>query len=498
MHNTVLAIDRGTTQIKAALFDFSGNVLKIVSVPCEQATGKQPGWFEQDLPLIWEHVSMAVRRLWQEGFDPQSVAAVSVTGQGCGVFLLDEHGQPVRRGIVSLDERARGMAKQADRDGTSGRARAITGFGLIGCSPQLILKWVKENEPENYARIRYTLFSKDWVNYCLTGVLCTDRTDASGAGLLRLGSHQPADEVFGMLDMPEAAQFLPPVYESGRVIGTVTETAAEKTGLLAGTPVVAGAHDIAGCAYGTCGDREGDLVLIFGTLGVVLAPMASAYAPGKGATTLKGASSQGWLTHANIRGAGRSLDWFVDLLMHAEKEQAAREGASVFTRIEEKLDACRLSDVICHPYLFGEKVNADAAGGLNGLKGWHTRWDVLMGAYQGVVYAFLNAVREIEKIRATERIFLCGGGSNSRLICQLLADSSGVEVIVPVTGETTCRGGALLAIAQANPAAGVLQAPAVAPGRVYRPNPQMRTEHEARFARFLAMQDTLSRGVWGF
>jgi len=218
LSDLILAVDRGTTNVKATLFDLALNQVAVVCHANPAVQSLHDLWAEADVEALWQAATSAVQKLWADGNDPARVRAVVMAGQGNGLFLIDGDGQPVRRGILSLDSRANSLVKQWQDDGRY--AQAITRLSFpFGPSGQLsLLAWLAGNEPEVLARAQHALFSKDWIRYRLTGAVATDFTDASGAALLDHASQGYAENVFADFGISDSIRLL-----SVRFFGTLFE-----------------------------------------------------------------------------------------------------------------------------------------------------------------------------------------------------------------------------------------------------------------------------------
>ena len=265
----ILGIDLGTSGTKTVLFDTRGTTLAshTVEYPLHQPKN---GWAEQDPEDWWQAVKETVRAVLQTaGIDANSVRGVGLSGQMHGLVMLDGYGNVLRRAILWCDGRTQ---KQCDEiTDTVGREKLIAvtaNPALPGFTAGKIL-WVREHEPEIYEKCRHILLPKDFIRYKLTGEFATEVSDASGMNLLDVPNRRWSGEVLSALDIDPAV--LGTMYESVDVTGTVTKSAAEATGLAAGTPVVGGAGDNAAAAIGTGVVETGRAFTTIGTSGVIFA-----------------------------------------------------------------------------------------------------------------------------------------------------------------------------------------------------------------------------------
>ena len=265
----LIGMDLGTSGTKTVLFDREGRVAASATVeyPLYQ---ERNGWAEQD-PLDWWNAACQTLRevMAQSGVDPKDVKGLGISGQMHGLVMLDKEGKVLRRSIIWCDQRTAKQCEEITRLVGKERLIQITANpALTGFTASKIL-WVRENEPQLYARCAHILLPKDYVRYRLTGEFATEVSDASGMQLLDVPKRQWSQEVLEKLQIDPA--MLAKVYESPEITGEVTQAAAELTGLAPGTPVVGGAGDNAAAAVGTGVVEDGKAFTTIGTSGVVFA-----------------------------------------------------------------------------------------------------------------------------------------------------------------------------------------------------------------------------------
>ena len=491
MNKYVVGIDRGTTQIKAALLDETGRIVKVACTSSPPNLACRLGYFEQDMEDIFLETAKAVQSLFDNTYRPEDVVAVGVAGQGNGVFLLDKEKRPLMNAIMPIDERASIQSGTAKKTGVEEAMRKINCFGIPSCSPLALLRWLKENRKEEYDKIGTVFFCKDWIRYRLTGIIGTDRTDPSGAGLFDIAKNSYSKELFRMMDIGEVFEALPEAHESYEIAGYVTKEAAEMTGLNEGTRVVYGAHDIAAGSLGTGGLKEGDVTLVAGTMGVCLGVLDKPMMIGEYGTTLNSIVPGKWITHYSTRSFGPTLKWFIDLLCTKEIAQAEADGRSVFDHIEETINYRQPTDVLVRPYLFGSMVASDTAEIFN-LSSGHKREDVLLGVYQGMAYSFVEALEWYIEALNCKHAYLCGGGANSNLFGQLLADASGIPIYASAEKEETCRGAGLCAWIGIDREHGMEIAGSTDTRRVWQPDSKNYDNHQ----RNIKMIVEINRKAW--
>jgi len=265
----VLGIDVSTTATKAVLIDAAGTV-RGIGVSEYGFDIPQPGWSEQDPTLWWTAAIQAIGSvLASTGVRGDDVEVVGLTGQMHGAVLLDAGGEILRPAILWNDQRT-GPECDLIREALGvERLIAITGNDAVTgfTAPKLV--WVREHEPEIWARIAHVLLPKDYLRLRLTSEYALDKADGTGTLLFDLARRDWSPEVLEALRIDPT--WLPPTFEGPEVTGVVAAEAAAATGLRPGTPVVAGGGDQAANAVGVGAIAPGIVALSLGTSGVIFA-----------------------------------------------------------------------------------------------------------------------------------------------------------------------------------------------------------------------------------
>lgn len=435
----ILSIDRGQTGIKAALCDIGAKVIAVESLRCQPIQSPAPGWAQQDMELMWQQTVTVIKRLLKDGnVQPQEIAAVSFSGQGGGNFLVSEEGRAVYPGVLSLDSRHEGILDWISNPEQIEIPRTIA-----------FMRWLKEYEPEVFGKTRWILGSKDWLRYCLTGKANADMSDTPAP--VDMNAREYRTVCLEMAGVSECIDMLPPLVYASEICGTITEKAAEETGLLEGTPVVAGAHDMIACSVGAGGNRQGHLAIIMGTLGINIAVvdqktiLPEVRIPGEG--FVFGGIAKGMRTATTSIGSGcNTMNWMLDMLFEQEQKEANDRGITIFELLEEKLLGREISDIIFQPYIMGTFYNSSAKAGLLGITERTTREDLLLALFQGICISMCIEIQRLEeRVQVFDNIWMVGGGSKSRIWGQMFADILKRPVRICTTSEVGCRGAAICA-----------------------------------------------------
>ena len=433
-----IGIDLGTSAVKLLLMEENGNIRNIVSkeYPLEFP---QPGWSQQ-APEDWRKAVMEGIPELLQGFDGADVAGIGCGGQMHGLVVLDENDNVIRPAILWNDGRT---AKQVDYlNGVIGKEKlsALTAnIAFAGFTAPKIL-WMKEEEPENYAKIAKIMLPKDYVNYILTGVHACDYSDASGMLLLDVEHKCWSKEMLEICGVTEAQ--MPKLFESFDCIGTVKSEIAKALGIGEGVKVAAGAGDNAAAAVGTGVVGEGGCNISLGTSGTVFTTSEHfvvdktnsihAHVHADGSFHLLGA----------ILSAASCNKWWMDDIC-GRSDYAAEQAAIT----EEKLGENR---VFFLPYLMGERSpinDTNARGTFIGMGMDSTRADMTQAVLEGVAFAIRDCVEVVRAQGIDPKVSkICGGGAKSDLWKRILANVLNIRLESPVSEQGPGMGGAMLAM----------------------------------------------------
>ncbi len=377
-----MGIDVGTGGTRALLVDSAGVVLASATAPHEEMTMERPLWAEQRPQNWWDAAVIAVKAvLAQVPHAAKEIRGIGLSGQMHGLVLLDASHQVIRPSLIWCDQRSQPQVDAINN--TVGKQKVLectanpvlTGFTL----PKLL--WVRDNEPENFARARKMLLPKDYLRYKLTGEFATEVSDASGTALFDVVNRRWSWELMDALELDRA--LVPTCYESSEVSGTISLEAARATGLRVGTPVVGGGGDQAASAVGNGIVTPGLVSCTLGTSGVVFAQMETVrYDPQGRVHTFCHAVPGKWHVMGVTQGAGLSLQWF-------RNQMAPDVNYSALTR-EAASAPAGSQGLFWLPYLMGERtphLDAMARGGWIGLTAKHRRADLIRSLIEGVCYS---------------------------------------------------------------------------------------------------------------
>ena len=436
-----LGLDISTTGSKALLVDENGVVVATASSP-HTLQNPRPLWSEQNPSEWWRAASTSIRSVLEKAsIGGEQVEAVGLTGQMHGLVILDARGNVLRPAILWNDQRTQSQCDEIHQRIGKDRFIQITGnVALTGFTAPKIL-WVKENEPDVYAKVMHILLPKDYVRYKLTGEYGMDKADGAGTVLFDLKSRNWSHEVLDALDIN--ASWMPPTFEGPEFTGCVNEEAASLTGLKVGTPVAAGGGDQAAGAVGVGAVEPGVVALTVGTSGVVFATTPSALIESEGRLHAFCHAVPGmWHFMGVMLSAAGSLQWYRDtlasnmsfdeLLKEAESIPAGCEGLQFL------------------PYLSGERTphpDPLARGAFIGLTLRHSRASMTRAVLEGVSFGLKDSFTLIQNagLGKIVQVRASGGGTKSALWRQILASALEAELVTVNTTEGAAYGAALLA-----------------------------------------------------
>ena len=489
MSQYLLGIDNGSTVSKAALFDFHGKEIAVVSHKA-LTEYPHPGWTERNMETLWQGTARAIREvIVKSGVKPEEIAGIGNTGHGNGVYLLDKQGKPLRHGIQSMDTRAANVLTEWNQRNLHGKVFPFTTQSFWSAQPNALLAWLKQNEPQNYERLGAILMVKDYIKYRLTGEITGDYTDMSATSLMDVRNQCYSRELMALYGLSEAYDALPPLKRSSELAGQVTPAAAQETGLATGTPVVGGLFDVDASAIGAGAINVNQACLVMGSWSIneviTREPIVD---PSLFMTTLF-AEPGLYLTIEGSATSATNLEWFVNQFCGEEQYQAKRRGISVYEVCNEEVASLPLdsTNIIFHPFLYGSNVQPTARAGFYGMAGWHTRAHLLRALYEGVVFGHLS---HIEKLRAAggkiNTARLAGGGSRSLVWSQMFADTIQAPMEISDGNELGARGAALSAGIGAGIYRDYAEAvqEAVSVIRVHEPIPANTPHYLARYAEY--------------
>ncbi|MBR5932306.1 MAG: xylulokinase, partial [Lachnospiraceae bacterium] len=406
-----IGIDLGTSSVKLLLVDQDGMIVREVSkeYPCSYP---HPGWSEQD-PADWKKQVFAGLRELCDG--QSSIRAIGIGGQMHGLVVLDENDNVIRPAILWNDGRTEKQTRYLNDEIGKETLSACTGnIAFAGFTAPKIL-WMRENEPELFARIKKVMLPKDYINYVLTGVHATDASDASGMLLFDVAHRCWSEKMLEICGLRE--EQMPKIFESFDRIGTIRPDVAKELWLAPETFVIAGAGDNAAAAIGTGTISEGTCNISLGTSGTIFIPQTEfqtdrnnslhAFAHANGRYHLMGCM----LSCASCN------KWLMEEIFRTDDFDAEQNAIAD--------DALGNNHVFFLPYLMGERSpinDANARAAFIGMTMDTSRTDLTQAVLEGVAFGIRDSLEAARALGIEpERSTLCGGGAKSILWRKILA-----------------------------------------------------------------------------
>ncbi len=433
-----IGIDLGTSAAKLLLMDENGNIQNVVTkeYPLEFP---QPGWSQQ-APQDWEKAVLEGIPELLRGFDGSLVAGIGCGGQMHGLVILDGEDRVIRPAILWNDGRTAGQVDYLNnvigKQTLSARTANIAFAGFT--APKIL--WVRDQEPENFAKIAKIMLPKDYVNYILTGVHACDYSDASGMLLLDVEHKCWSQEMLDICGIRENQ--MPKLFESYDCIGTVKPEIAAALGIPATVKVAAGAGDNAAAAIGTGVVGEGGCNISLGTSGTVFISSKKFGVDPNNALHAFAHADGGWHLMGVVLSAASCNKWLMEDIFNTGDYVAEQAQIN-----PEKLGENR---VFFLPYLMGERSpinDTNARGTFIGMSMDTTRADLTLAVLEGVAFAIRDSVevaRQLGISIPTSRI--CGGGARSPLWKKIMASVLNLPLESPVSEQGPGMGGAMLAM----------------------------------------------------
>lgn len=478
-----IGVDLGTSAVKLLLMDEAGKIHNIVSKEYDLSF-PHPGWSEQ-APEDWYAQSVAgIIELTKE-CDKAQVAGISFGGQMHGLVVLDENDQVIRPAILWNDGRT---TKETDYlnnvIGKDKLSEYTANIAFAGFTAPKIL-WMKENEPENFARIKKIMLPKDYLAYRLSGVHCTDYSDASGMLLLDVKNKCWSKEMMDICGVSE--EQLPKLFESYEVVGTLKPELAETLGLSKDVKVIAGAGDNAAAAVGTGTVGDGRCNISLGTSGTIFISSKSFGVDENNALhSFDHADGYYHLMGCMLSAASCNKWWMDDILKTKE-----------YAKEQEGIAKLGENHVYYLPYLMGERSphnDPAARATFIGMTMDTTREEMTQAVLEGVAFGLRDSLEVARSLGIKiERTKICGGGAKSPLWKKIIANVMNLKVDVIESEEGPGYGGAILAAV----GCGEYESVEAAAEKLVKvidtvePEPELVAKYEARYQQFKKIYPTV-------
>ena len=473
-----IGIDLGTSSVKLLLMDELGVIHQQVTreYPLEFP---HPGWSQQ-APEDWKDAVLSGLQELTANCDKRQIAGIGTGGQMHGLVVLDRDDNVIRPAILWNDGRTAAQVDYLnDVIGKQKLSAWTANIAFAGFTAPKIL-WMRENEPENFARIAKIMLPKDYVNYILTGVHCCDYSDASGMLLLDVAHKRWSKEMLDLCGITEAQ--MPALYESYETVGTLRPEIAQLLDFPENVKVCAGAGDNAAAAVGTGVVGDGGCNISLGTSGTVFISSKQFGVDPNNALHAFAHADGGYHLMGCMLSAASCNKWLMDDILRT-KDYAGEQAPIT----DEKLGT---NHVYFLPYLMGERSpinDTNARGTFIGMSMDTSRADMTQAVLEGVAFAIRDSV-EVAKslgIPLTSSM-LCGGGAKSPLWRRILANVLNMPLTIPASEQGPGMGGAMLSMVACGAYGSVAEACAklVTVSETVAPDPEIAARYEARYRQF--------------
>lgn len=450
----IIGLDAGTSVIKAVAFDRQGR--ELAKTQCEnQLRHRADGGVEQGLEETWDAAVTTLTALVAAYPElAPRIAAIAVTGQGDGTWIVDAEGHPVGDALLWLDNRSSDIVSHWRATRTGPETYRRTGTGLNQSLQSGQLAWLEANQPERLARAATVFHCKDWLYFRLTGKRATDPAEA----LWTYGDYRSGDystEVLAHFGLDRHRHLLPPIVDGSREYALLDSEVARATGIAPGTPVVLAPVDMLATALGAGVYEPGKRVAcsIIGTTGAHLCAredVRDIVLSNQSCYTMPCVAPDTWVQLCSNMAATLNLEWFLkgQNQLLAALGEAPLDPEGLLPRLDTALAKTEPGRVIYHPFICtnGERgpfFNPRARAQFLGLSSDTNQLHMVRAIYEGVAFAARDCYHALEA--HPEELRLTGGAARSRTLCSILASVMGVPVRTLTREETGAAGAAMVA-----------------------------------------------------
>lgn len=489
MNHYFMGIDLGGTVTKAGIYTAEGREITVAAQTLSLLS-PQAGFCERDMDALWVATCEVIRRALAEShLSAEQINGIGFSSHGKGLYLVDKSGRPVRNGIVSSDSRAQSLVTAWKAQNIDRLAYPHSFQQLWPSHPAALLRWLKQHEPEHYARTGYVLMAHDYIRYRLTAELTCEETNISGSQLFNLQRNDFDPALFTLFGIEEMMDCMPKVIGSAELAGVVTTDAAASCGLKAGTPVFGGVFDVVGAAMTSGVYDSTQLSAVAGTWSIAtrvfdeIIPADYPYVWGK--FSIPGH----YFAHEGSPTSASNLTWFIQHFLPAMQDDhdTLNQWAA---RGYEKPDS-----ILFFPWLYGSNYDDSLSGGFFGLGGHHDAADIVYAIYQGIVFShLLHQDKLLQLGDGTQTIRFTGGPTHSRIWMQMFCDASNLPLEIVDVEQSGCRAAAMCAAVGTGDYPGFEQAIKATLPPVIRLEPDAKKHRmlRSRFERFRRIADALS------
>ena len=428
-----IGIDLGTSAVKLLLMDETGKIYNIVSKEYTLYFPK-PGWAEQNPEDWFIQTTEGIKELTDK-FDKTKIKGISFSGQMHGLVVLDREDKVIRPAILWNDGRT---DKETDYlnnvIGYENLSKYTANIAFAGFTAPKIL-WLKKNEPENFKKISKIMLPKDYLAYLLSGVHCTDYSDASGTLLLDVKNRRWSKEMMEICGIRE--EQLPKLFESYEVVGELKSSAAKLLGFPDTVKIIAGAGDNAAAAVGTGTVGDGKCNISLGTSGTVFISENVFRVDKNNALHSFANADGGYHLMGCMLSAASCNRWWMDEILKVNE----------YSEEQNKIESLGENKGFYLPYLMGERSPHKATAAFIGMTMDTTRYEMTQAVLEGVAFGLRDSLEVARSLGIQiERTKICGGGAKSDLWKRIIANVMNIKVDILENEEGPSYGSAILPV----------------------------------------------------
>lgn len=447
MHKYFMGIDNGGTSCKAVIFNELGVEIAKSSRLLEMITPSSHHT-ERDMDLLWSKNIECIKEVIKKSeIDPNHIKGVACSGHGKGLYLWSKDDKPLRNGIVSTDGRANNIVKQWKKEHKDKIIYNKNYQNILACQPVALLKWLKENEEDNYNNIKWVFEVKDYIRFRLTGKAYAEITDYSGSNLLDLSTKKYSKELLNIFDITEMYNCLPPLKKSTDICGYITPEVSTLTSLPEGTPVAGGMFDIDACSIAMNVVDSNYLCCIAGTWSI---NEYISEEPVKNHSIMMNSlycMDDYYLIEESSATSAGNLEWFINQFL-SDKKVELSGNQNIYEYCDKLVEGVdpKKQNIIFLPFIYGSNYNAASKASFIGLDSHNTFADIVRAVFEGIVFCHMVHIEKLLKNKKDfKAIRLAGGAANSKVWTQIFADVTGYPIEVVKVKELGALGCAMVA-----------------------------------------------------
>lgn len=485
MKKYLLGVDNGGTYIKAALYDFKGKQIGITKEYNEKII-PGVGMSEYNQDTLWQINCNCIKNVIEgTGIDPNEIACLGISGQGCGFYAIDSKGQNICNAISSSDQRAVKYVEKWEKDGTSEKLFDLIFRYSTPGHINAILAWLKDNEPDNYDKIAYLFSMKDFLIYRLTGEVVSGYGCQSASCLMNMNTNEFDKNLADAFGIQEVIDKFGPLKWDIEICGYITDEAADLCGCMSGTPVCGGCHDVVASIIAMGVDNSAPFFVITGTHAINGYISDTPILDKSVLSTELFAFPGGYMIEDSFPASSGILEWVIDLFYSREEKTLT----DIYNEINQMVDSISPdeSDLIFLPYLNGQRDNLKARGTWIGLLPHHTKAHMFRAVYEAVAFTHMRHLENLFNNRTKpEMIRMAGGATNSTVWIQLFADVIDIPLHVVPKEEMGTKGAAIVAAVSAKiyPDVKTAISNMTSVGKVFEPRQDFSAIYQKKYLRF--------------